>query len=100
MQVKVNSKRDRFCDLQISKLLGYISEIYSLVVHLVHLHAFIMKNTVQFKQKVSTSVACYYGLLFSWLVECRFFFANCTSLLTKTQEEKFEDVFLIKIASN
>ena len=27
------------------------------------------------------------------------FFANCTSVWTRTQEETFEDVFLIKIAS-
>ena len=27
------------------------------------------------------------------------FFANCTHLLTRTQEKKFEDVFLVKIAN-
>ena len=30
---------------------------------------------------------------------CRFFFRNCTHILTRTQGRKFEDMFLVKIAS-
>ena len=41
------------------------------------------------------------------LIKCPFFkvgnmqdfFRNCTHILTRTQEEKFEDMFLVKIAS-
>ena len=29
----------------------------------------------------------------------QFFFGNCSHILTRTQEEKFEDLFLVKIAS-
>ena len=29
----------------------------------------------------------------------QFFFRNCTHILTRTQGEKFEDMFLVKIAS-
>ena len=29
----------------------------------------------------------------------QFFFRNCTDMLTRTQGEKFEDMFLVKIAS-
>ena len=29
----------------------------------------------------------------------QFFFMNCTHILTRTQGEKFEDMFLVKIAS-
>ena len=29
----------------------------------------------------------------------QFFFSNCTHILTRTQVKKFEDMFLIKIAS-
>ena len=28
-----------------------------------------------------------------------FFFKNCTHILTRTQRKKFEDMFLVKIAS-
>ena len=30
---------------------------------------------------------------------CRFFFRNCTHILTRTQGETFENMFLVKIAS-
>ena len=30
----------------------------------------------------------------------QFFFRNCTHILTRTQGKKFEDMFLVKIASN
>ena len=29
----------------------------------------------------------------------QFFFRNCNHILTRTQGEKFEDIFLVKIAS-
>ena len=29
----------------------------------------------------------------------QFFFRNCTHILTRTQGQKFEDMFLVKIAS-
>ena len=32
-------------------------------------------------------------------VTCSFFFRNCTHILTRTQGRKFEDMFLVKIAS-
>ena len=36
---------------------------------------------------------------FSKVGNLQFFFINCTHLLTRTQGEKFEDMFLVKIAS-
>ena len=37
--------------------------------------------------------------IFERSVTCSFFFRNCTHILTRTQREKFEDMFLVKIAS-
>ena len=37
--------------------------------------------------------------IFQRSVTCSFFFRNCTHILTRTQGEKFEDMFLVKIAS-
>ena len=37
--------------------------------------------------------------IFQRSVTCSFFFRNCTHILTRTQGKKFEDMFLIKIAS-
>ena len=38
--------------------------------------------------------------IFQRSVTCSFFFLrNCTHILARTQEEKFEDMFLVKIAS-
>ena len=36
--------------------------------------------------------------IFQRSVTCSFF-KNCTHILTRTQEKKFEDMFLVKIAS-
>ena len=36
---------------------------------------------------------------FSKVGNMQLFFRNCTYILTKTQEERFEDMFLVKIAS-
>ena len=36
---------------------------------------------------------------FSKVGNMQFFFRNCTHILTRTQGEKFEDMFLVKIAS-
>ena len=36
---------------------------------------------------------------FSKVGNMQFFFRNCTHILTRTPEEKFEDMFLVKIAS-
>ena len=37
--------------------------------------------------------------IFGRSVTCRFFFRNCTHILTRTQGKKFEDMFLVKIAN-
>ena len=37
--------------------------------------------------------------IFQRSVTCSFFFKNCTLILTRTQGEKFEDMFLVKLAS-
>ena len=37
--------------------------------------------------------------IFQRSVTCSSFFKNCTHILTRTQGEKFEDMFLAKIAS-
>ena len=37
--------------------------------------------------------------IFERSVTCSFFFRNCTHILTGTQGKKFEDMFLVKIAS-
>ena len=37
--------------------------------------------------------------IFERSVPCSFLFRNCTHILTGTQEEKFEDMFLVKTAS-
>ena len=47
----------------------------------------------------SLSTNPYKMSIFNRLVTCRFFFRNCTHILARTQEKKFEDMFLIKIAS-
>ena len=36
---------------------------------------------------------------FSKVGNMQFFFSNCTHILTRTQGKKFEDMFLVKIAS-
>ena len=36
---------------------------------------------------------------FSKVGNMQFFFRNCTHILTRTQGEKFEDVFLVEIAN-
>ena len=36
---------------------------------------------------------------FSKVGNMQFFFRNCTHILTRTQEKKFEDTFIVKIAS-
>ena len=37
--------------------------------------------------------------IFERLVTCSFFFRNCSHILTRIQGQKFEDMFLVKIAS-
>ena len=37
--------------------------------------------------------------IFQRSVTCSFFFRNCTHTLTRTQGKKFEDMFLVKVAS-
>ena len=37
--------------------------------------------------------------IFQRSVTCSFFFRNCTHILIRTQGKKFEDMFLVKIAS-
>ena len=61
----------------------YISRV---VFPILMVHHFLRKNPYKMS-------------IFQRSVTCSFFFWNCTHILTRTQGKKFEDMFLVKIAS-